>query len=77
MGLTYKELKLELHSQNDPELFLVAIQQSTLKTNEIKKNPVNDFNNYPKYSYDELIKPADELPENVNTTIKEVIYLIF
>lgn len=38
-----------------------------------KKNPLDDFNNYPKYSYDELIRSADELPENVNKTLKEVI----
>lgn len=62
-----------MQSKNQLYLYEEALQSS--KSPESKKNPVVDFINYPKYSYDELIKPADELPENVNTTIKEVKYL--
>jgi hypothetical protein len=65
-------LKQELISKNQANLLDLAIQSLIKATNEAKKSTLIDLNKYPKYTYDELIKPIDELPQDVNSTIKEV-----
>ena len=72
MVLSYDELKLELVSKNESNLLDLAIQNLIKIANEAKKNSLIDLNKYPKYTYDELIKSIDELPQDVNSTIKEV-----
>lgn len=67
----YNFVKQELQSKNQPHLFQLAIKDKSL--NGIKTKDTIDFNKYPKYSYEELIKPVDELPENVLNEAKEVI----
>lgn len=52
-------------------MFQLAINNKS--KNGVKNKEVIDFNKYPKYSYEELIKPAEELPENVLNEAKEVM----
>ncbi|CAF0715415.1 unnamed protein product [Brachionus calyciflorus] len=65
----YKSLKEELQSKNQLHLFQIAIKDKSHSTN-IRESI--DFNKHPKYTYEELIKPVDQLPENVINEAKEV-----
>lgn len=73
-------MKTELHAKNQPHLYQLAIKDKSKTINNNSPNAVNNqlrkqngsFKTYPKYTYDELIKPVDQLPEDVLTEFKEV-----
>ena len=78
-------MKKDLHSKNQPHLYQLAIKDKSKTINNNSPNAINNqmrkqqngsFKTYPKYTYDELIKPADQLPEDVLTEFKEVKFLI-
>lgn len=64
-------MKQELQSKNQPHLFQLAVMDKSKIG--VKNKDTIDFNKYPKYSYEELIKSAEELPENVLNEAKEVV----
>lgn len=73
----YNTLKSELQSKNQLHLYQVPVKEKA-QTNGSK--PLNDLPNFeksPKYSYDQLIKPVDELPKDVITEFKEVCSNLF
>jgi hypothetical protein len=73
-------MKKDLHSKNQPHLYQLAIKDKSKTINNNNPNAVNNqmrkqngsFKTYPKYTYDELIKPADQLPQDVLSEFKEV-----
>jgi hypothetical protein len=76
--LDYHALKHELQSKNQAHLFNLAMKDklsSSSGTLNGKHNGPTSFEKFPKYTYDDLIKPAEELPEDVNAEAREVIYL--
>jgi hypothetical protein len=74
--LDYHELKHELQSKNQAHLFHLALKDKLSSgsgtLNGKHNNGPASFEKYPKYTYDDLIKPAEELPEDVNAEAREV-----
>lgn len=68
---SYNEIKSDVQSMNQPHLFQ---QAAKLKIN--KMGGKQGFNEVEKFSYAELVKPVDELPESVDNANREVIYLL-
>lgn len=71
----YNGIKQELHSKNQPHLFQTATKEKSYTNgNGLKQNSSSSisFSEYPKYSYDQLVKPIEELPENVLSEFKEL-----
>lgn len=65
------ELKSGVQSKNQAHLFETAVREKS-KKNYHRSNGAKDFSRVPKYSYDELIKPVEELPESVDNAAREV-----
>ena len=61
-------MKNELQSKNQQILFQEAVKEKPKAINNGIKS-----SDLPKYSYADLVKPADELPEGVLTEFREVI----
>ena len=60
-------MKVELQSKNQQQILLEAVREKPKEAlNGIK---INDL---PKFPYEDLTKPSDELPEGVNAELKEV-----
>ncbi len=70
--LNLNELKQEVHSKNQPHLFSQATKDKRVAGSNKSDSHGKNFNQFPKYSYDELIKSVEELPESVDNTSKEV-----
>lgn len=72
----YQSIKVDLQSKNQPHLFQQAVREKSYSNggNGLKHSNAIDFNQCPKYSYEDLIKPADQLPENVINELKEVTF---
>jgi hypothetical protein len=69
--LDYGALKSETQSKNQLHLYQLPIKDQS----NGQKQPANSLANFeksPKYPYDRLIKPCEELPEDVVTEFKEV-----
>lgn len=56
-----------MQSKNQPQLFQEAIKEKP----KIMQNGIK-IDDLPKYSYEELIKSAEELPEGVSPEAREV-----
>ena len=69
---SYNDIKTELQSKNQLHLFMMAGKDKLVPNGMAKHNELLSFNQYPKFSYDDLIKPADELPELVDNAAREV-----
>ena len=71
-------MKSELHSKNQPHLFQLAVKEKN-SPNNLKQNSNSSisFNDYPKYAYEQLIKPVEELPSDVLNESREVIFSTF
>ena len=70
----YQGIKTELHSKNQPHLFQLAVKEKNVSSNGLKQNSTSfiNFSEYPKYAYEQLIKPAEELPSDVLNDAREV-----
>lgn len=63
----YKTYKEDIHSKNKPEnIHEIIKEKPKISLNGIKASDL------PKYSYDELKKQADELPQGVNPELREL-----
>lgn len=66
-----------MQAKNQICLFAKAVtDRSSIGCINLAKLNIN-FDEYPKYSYEDLIKPADQLPECINNEFKEVRAYIF
>lgn len=70
--LNLSELKLEVQSKNQPHLFLQAAKEKGRNGSNRPGIDGKNFNQVPKYSYDELTKSVEELPESVDNASREV-----
>jgi hypothetical protein len=69
----YSSIKAELQAKNQPALFQQAVKDKSLANGAANfRHLLVDFNQCPKYNYEDLLKPVDELPENVISELKEV-----
>lgn len=72
--LDYNDIKKDLQSKNQAHLFQLAVKEKSIKANGTSNHVAEiDFNQYPKFTYDDLIKPSEELPAHVLNESKEVI----
>ncbi|CAM4856581.1 unnamed protein product [Rotaria socialis] len=62
---SYETTKAMLHANNRPEIYAELIRDKP-KQNILNRTAVT------KYSYEILVKPADELPEDVNPELREI-----
>jgi hypothetical protein len=69
----YNGMKTELQSKNQPHLFQLAVKEKNL-SNNLKQSSTSsmNFNEYPKYAYEQLIKPVEELPSDIINESREV-----
>ena len=69
----YQGIKSELHSKNQPHLFQLAVKEKNI-TNGLKQNSSStiNFSECPKYAYELLVKPVEELPSDVLNESREV-----
>ena len=68
----YQEIKTELHSKNQPHLFQLAVKEKNAPSKTESVAIFKNFNDYPKYPYEQLIKPIEELPCDVINESREV-----
>lgn len=74
----YFSIKSELQSKNQPHLFELVLKDKSIlglgggHGSFKNKDGSLKFNDYPKYTYDVLIRPADELPDDILAESKEV-----
>ncbi|CAF1325577.1 unnamed protein product [Rotaria sordida] len=66
---SYEATKSMLHANNRPEIYAELIREKPV--NNTKQNILNRAT-VTKYPYELLLKPADELPEDVNPELREV-----
>ena len=66
-------MKTELHSKNQPHLFQLAVKEKNM-SNNLKQSSTSsiNFNDYPKYAYEQLVKPVEELPSDILSESREV-----
>ena len=69
----YNGMKTELQSKNQPHLFQLAVKEKNV-SNNLKQSSTSsmNFNEYPKYAYEQLIKPVEELPSDIINESREV-----
>ena len=70
----YLSIKHELQSKNQAHLFEQLVRDRPIVNLSGGDRSVENakFNDFPKYTYDVLIKPTEELPENIIAESKEV-----
>jgi hypothetical protein len=78
----YFSIKQDLQSKNQPHLYQLTLKDKNFGQNGASLGQNRDcnglsFKDYPKFSFDVLVRPVEELPENVLADSKEVEIIMF
>jgi hypothetical protein len=73
----YLSIKQDLQSKNQQHLYELVNKEKPGSNGSNKNFDSMKFSDFPKYAYEALIRPVEELPENIMTDSKEVNFRFF
>lgn len=74
----YQEIKNDIHSKNQQNVFYAAVNAEKNEKNQMARSKSNspsslvNFSECPKYAYEQLIKPVEDLPSDILNESREV-----